>query len=70
MKIKHWLKWVKYVLWRWYFTKRRLPRVIHGSLIELQREYREYCQMVWDKGLTAMSFEDWCGTKVGYSDET
>lgn len=59
----HFIKYTRFRLWRWWFTRYKLPKIIRKSYRDLMSEYRQYCQMVWDKELCAMSFEDWCGDR-------
>jgi hypothetical protein len=55
------LKWFRFVLWRWYFTRYELPRLVNKSYDKLREGYRVYQKTAWENKHAAMSFQDWCG---------
>lgn len=57
--MKH-LKQLRFIIWRFFFLRYRLPKISSQVMGELNQEYQEYRRTAD----TELSFAEWCGTQV------
>lgn len=58
------LRKLRFAIWRWWFLRYKLDRIVKRATEEMQRDYREYSDECQRRKTAAIPYREWCVFKA------